>query len=110
MEARGLALNTSHHVPRPQPREPDRATSEPIREKPADEGDVIEHRRADQRPIIEQVLPERLRGLLNRRQSRSRDLLRWDHAAAVHTIDELPEGCRISLVKAHPSSARSQVA
>lgn len=110
MEARGLALDKSHDVPRPQPREPDRAATEPICEKPADEGNVIDDGRAHQRPIADQVLLERLHRLLDRRQSGWRDRLRWNHGAAAQKIDELGEGCRITLVASHSSSARTQVA
>ena len=105
MEARGLALDISHDVPRLQLRETDRATTEPIGEKPADEEAVIDDRRARQRPIDAQILLERLHDVLDRRQSGWRDLFRWNHAAAAQKIDELSECGRIVPATSPASSA-----
>jgi hypothetical protein len=109
MQAWSLALDKSHHVASTEARERHRSVAEPVGEKSADQRHVVDPGRTGQRAFVAQVTLERLCLLLNWSQLAWGHLLSRDCPLAAQEVDEVSQRGRITVVRLHPSSARSQV-
>jgi hypothetical protein len=87
MEAWGLALDKSCHVPRAQLREPDASRAEPIGEKTPDERQVMDDGHPHQRALAQQVLLECLGHVVTRGVTLTDFVVSSVHEAAVRTLE-----------------------